>query len=473
MRKVVRIHKQLLLFLLFFQYGFLSFSQENAKKGIIVISGKIDNIKANEDGKKQVRLYFPKILATKPKTLHLTEDGYFNDTIAGSQGKYMLFGTMPLPLYLKPFGKYKIHYDDHQFSKKGAVTFQGDDTLVNRYFITKQQERTYFNPAEKRAEEDYCKYLENWKEGEFKRIDDYQLPIHIVEEERKEISYEYLHTLFLFSAYHKIRDSTFKPSEYVTKQFAIDYTNEDHYKKYSYYFALVDEHYLKQVDSMAKAASAKDTAFSMKQNRIKLLAKIIPNEFIRNSVIGNIVVYDLKGVKDIEAYYKDFTDFYTGDDEKVKEEALDSYLRLTKLKTGSSSPQFYDYTNYKGGKNSLSDYKGKFVFIDIWATWCGNCWNEFPYIRKMEEKYKDKNIVFLSISQDNDKEEWAKTIVKENLPGIQLLTKDPDDDFFKEYAVYGIPRYILIDPQGRIINYNTPRPSSEEELEELFKSVGL
>lgn len=126
-------------------------------------------------------------------------------------------------------------------------------------------------------------------------------------------------------------------------------------------------------------------------------------------------------------------------------------------------------------KMALSDFQGKYVFIDVWATWCGPCKYEIPYLKELEQKYHGKNITFLSISVDRqkDKEKWKKMILKEGLGGIQLLAdKEIESQFIKDYFIEGIPRFILLDPKGNIISYDTPRPS-EPELITLFTENGI
>ena len=91
---------------------------------------------------------------------------------------------------------------------------------------------------------------------------------------------------------------------------------------------------------------------------------------------------------------------------------------------------------------ALSDFQGKYVFIDVWATWCGPCKYEIPYLKELEQKYHGKNITFLSISVDRqkDKEKWKKMILKEGLGGIQLLAdKEIESQFIKDYFIEGIP----------------------------------
>jgi thiol-disulfide isomerase/thioredoxin len=136
---------------------------------------------------------------------------------------------------------------------------------------------------------------------------------------------------------------------------------------------------------------------------------------------------------------------------------------ISKLKN-TTSPSF-DYDNYAGGKTKLEDLKGKYVYIDVWATWCGPCRGEIPFLKKIEEKYHDKNISFVSISIDaqKDLEKWKALIKDKELGGVQLFAdNDWNSKFVKDYGITGIPRFILIDPNGKIVNADAPRPSAPE-----------
>ncbi len=151
-----------------------------------------------------------------------------------------------------------------------------------------------------------------------------------------------------------------------------------------------------------------------------------------------------------------------------------------KLPKGAPSPTFEKYENYKGGTTSLSDLKGKYVYIDVWATWCGPCKAEIPSLKKVEEAYHGKNIAFVSISVDDDrshggswdkaKADWKKMVADKELGGIQLFApKGWSSEFVKNYSINSIPRFLLIDPQGNIVDANAPRPSSSALIELLNK----
>lgn len=151
---------------------------------------------------------------------------------------------------------------------------------------------------------------------------------------------------------------------------------------------------------------------------------------------------------------------------------------------GSPSPTFKNYENFNGGTTSLEDLKGKYVYIDVWATWCAPCIAEIPHIKKLEAQYRDKNIQFVSISIDDAiasgngdlevaRNKWKTMVKEENLVGMHLFSDNSwQSDFIRNYNIQGIPRFILIDPDGNVVDPNAPRPSSEK-LIELFNSLNI
>lgn len=140
---------------------------------------------------------------------------------------------------------------------------------------------------------------------------------------------------------------------------------------------------------------------------------------------------------------------------------------------GNPSPEFNNYENYKGSTSSLADFKGKYVYIDVWATWCKPCLQQIPFLQSLEEKYHGKNIEFVSISidQPNLNAAWKNMIADKNMGGVQLFAGG-DQSFANAYQVSGIPRFILIDPQGNIVEANAPRPS-DPNLISIFTDLGL
>lgn len=198
-------------------------------------------------------------------------------------------------------------------------------------------------------------------------------------------------------------------------------------------------------------------AFSKEQAEFEVLLeakKKADNESLEKGT------FDKEFITSMKSNFANFTQFSI--------ERYASAVKMNKLK-GKPSPEF-DYENFKGGKTKLSDLKGKYIYIDLWATWCAPCRAEIPYLQKIEEKYHGKNIEFVSISIDKakDNEKWKKFVTDKKLGGVQLFAdKDWESEFVVNYGVDGIPRFILIDPKGNVVSADAERPSSPDLQKQL------
>jgi thiol-disulfide isomerase/thioredoxin len=142
---------------------------------------------------------------------------------------------------------------------------------------------------------------------------------------------------------------------------------------------------------------------------------------------------------------------------------------LQSLMPGNQAPEFVLYdANDKEYK--LSDYKGKNLLIDVWGVYCGPCIREMPYLEKIEQDYKDKNIEFICACVEPDRDLWLKRMKELNVKGTQLLIKGGRDaQFRKDYKIIWTPTYILIDKEGKFIDARASRPT--ENLRELLDKI--
>ena len=146
---------------------------------------------------------------------------------------------------------------------------------------------------------------------------------------------------------------------------------------------------------------------------------------------------------------------------------------VNKLKAGQPFPALPALTdlNDKEVKYEQLPLKGKLLFIDIWATYCPDCRKELPALETLQEDYKTEPITFVSISVDRDKEAWKAMVKEKKLCGIHLYASPETKELFKElYDLRSIPRYMLIDEKGNIINANLPMPS-DKNLKELITAT--
>jgi len=144
---------------------------------------------------------------------------------------------------------------------------------------------------------------------------------------------------------------------------------------------------------------------------------------------------------------------------------------VSKLSPGNPAPDFTCLDQY-GQEVSLSDFKGKVVYMDIWATWCGPCRSEIPSAQKLMDDFEGEDVVFLCVSVDDDIDAWKKLIKDKKMKGIHVNSSGNFNSIVaKLFNSKGIPHYVLIDQDGNIVDFNAKRPSGGiiDDLDALLK----
>ena len=200
-------------------------------------------------------------------------------------------------------------------------------------------------------------------------------------------------------------------------------------------------------------------------SKMKYAADRLKNAEVRESILHHIAseYVDNFGVKDVTELSNIYNTYVQSPE--LKSSMVKKFERWDLSLPGKLSPSF-NAEDIHGNEYTLADFRGKYVYIDMWATWCGPCKREIPYMKDLENDFKDAEIVFLGLSIDRDKNAWTEMVRSGELSGVQLYL-GPGSKFQEAYRIEGIPRFILIGKDGRIISNDMTRPSEDATAETL------
>jgi len=186
------------------------------------------------------------------------------------------------------------------------------------------------------------------------------------------------------------------------------------------------------------------------------------SEYLQTHFLLNYM--GMAGTDGVDSMYQHFGENVLNEGYVAKVEGM--YNRWQQLAPGKPAPEI-KLPNQAGEMVALSDFKGKVVYIDVWATWCGPCRGEIPHSKTLKKHYEgQEDVVFLYVSIDEDKKAWEDMLANDpEFKGVHIIdTKGWAADISKKYMIRGIPRYMLIDKNGNIADVDAPRPSSGEQL---------
>lgn len=171
-----------------------------------------------------------------------------------------------------------------------------------------------------------------------------------------------------------------------------------------------------------------------------------------------VLVFQNATVSEKEAFVKRF--------EEIGDKDLAQSLRIQvesakNTEEGMMAPD-NAFEDKEGNIHKFSDYKGKYLYVDFWATWCGPCKAEIPHLATLVDKYKDNDkIAFISISMDANRDAWEKMIEKDKPAWPQFIfNNEQSARASKDWGISGIPRFIMIAPNGNVYSADALRPSN-------------
>ncbi len=396
------------------------------------------------------------------KEVTIDADGNFKDTlyIDGPGSYFYQIGKSYSTVFLKNGYDLTLSIDADNFYR--ATKFTGIGSEVNNYNVARG---TLKNKLVGDAKiffvvpvDDFLVKIQKNKEAFLELLETSSLRGEDKVLQRKVVEYDYLLTRYnydKFNHYHTKKHPEL-PEGYYDPIRGMNMDDEGSFNNIKSYRNLVIENWR----LTSKEEMAKDPNLTL-VNFVEGKIKDIKSTKIKDQIVS--MLFRQMSLKN-KNYEKDYPRIMAMlSDDKLKDRLTMRYKSVNNTKPEMSAPNF-NYENHKGGTTSLKDLKGKIIYVEVWATWCGPCIKEMPALTQLIKDFKGQDIEFVSISIDskNDYEKWRKMVPEKNVGGIQLLAdKSLKSDFMKAFSVGLIPRSILLDEDGKIITHKAPRPSAE------------
>lgn len=143
--------------------------------------------------------------------------------------------------------------------------------------------------------------------------------------------------------------------------------------------------------------------------------------------------------------------------------------QLIQVQIGKPAPDF-TLVSADGKLLRLADFKGKVVYIDLWASWCAPCREAMPDYKRLYEKHKNnEKLAFVGIAVSDGEKQWRQALKEENPTWIQL--RDEDGSISRSYVANAIPKYIIIDKLGHIVSFDAPGPKDPDAEKLLLETL--
>ncbi len=398
--------------------------------------------------------------------IQVDADGNFSDTLQLPVGYYRLRnGKKSVHIYIEPGYSLKLAVDMEDYL--ASLNFSGIGAENNNFIFEKIKHNGEILLPVKELyaleETDFLAEISKVRASSQEFLTAAAVSPKFQEHEAKNIRYEYLKAIYNYPRYHKYfakKDTVILSPDFMEPLEGFDYDNDEDFNIFENYRHIATEHEMGWLDDH-------DTDSFIER------LKGLKSPALRNALLGKLAYFVSPGDEESEKIYQSIMAMST--DEELKEKLTKKHELIKNLIKGKPSPQFV-YQDVNGKDISMSDLKGKNVYIDVWATWCGPCKAEIPYLKEMEKAHHGKNIEFVSISIDQQKdiEKWKKMVEDKELKGVQVISdKDWKSDFVQSYAIEGIPRFIMVNAEGNIVSADAPRPSAKDELLALFDEAGV
>ena len=438
------------------------------------ISGQITPDPARQNQIKAVSIYYyaQYIQFDQEKfKAKLDDQGKFSLEIplTQPQNAFLKYGKLNLPILLEP-GK-AIKFKASAKDMLGTIKYQGANAAKNQFLkayhqqivMNGNQEYKLYDHIHRMNPTEFLAYLKANHQTQVKFLQGYQkqqaLDAKFVQYQKQMFDVQRWKNLMMYPVY-KVYFTKKKPA--LPKDYYSSLPQEFPWKDKW----LISQDYQKLIDFYLDDQFRKKhpgkTSLNDRYNFIKATIDGKTNPKVLFTQLAKVVYGGLnKGNLSLTQLQSMYDDCLTFNNSPMIAKLLKAQYQLAKqLDKGKAAPTF-TLKNTEGKQVSLSDFKGKVVYLDFWASWCKPCMREVPHAKKLKAKLSGESVVFLYISADISKKMWKRAIEKKQIKGIHLIAPGMNHSIVKAYNAQAIPRYVIIDKEGNIWHRNAARPSGK------------
>ena len=404
------------------------------------------------------------------KVIDVNTNGTFDDTLVIKEGDYTFYDSKEsTAMYLAPGYRLEISLDGKEFDE--TLKYSGIGEKPNNfnasYFLFNEKNELDYETYKKIENQEYFDYELKTHASVMKLLNESEIENEkFLKSQADKFRFQMLNNLI-----NKLGEDYFAgKTKAIITQYLDTETNKIDFKDSLMFVSNYDYRYFLSSYFVAGLTSGDLKTLELyNEELLEMQKKSIITTLKRGISFYNMDKLDL--------YYQTYVKLAANDKgiNRIKEK----YDRIKNLKKGSPSPTF-NYPDTSGKNISLESLKGKLVYVDVWATWCGPCKAQIPFLKQLEEKYREEDIAFVSLSIDQLKNisKWKDMIVDKELEGIQIIAdKAWRSKFVTDYVIEGIPRFILIDKYGNLMDPMAPRPAVykegelqlNEEIQKIFE----
>lgn len=374
-------------------------------------------------------------------------------------------GGMRMSVYVEPGKNFDVMLEVN--GKEAIAEFSGEGARKNEYLNSKIF--TAFQPDFSLEESAFIDSLGKQVDRYWANLDSLKFNEPFAGIERQRLDYAVFSALTSYPSYHQRyvdADSFSLSSEYYSCLRSRIKEDETLLGVEEYRNALAD---FVTICSTKELQHADD--LQVLRSRLDFVNRYMGNSAVSSFLVDRFATEYIaeKGIDHLNEISRTYDAKVSDPALKVKFDAL--CAKWQRISAGQQVPGF-SFPDIDGNEISQKDLSGKYVLITIWASWCPSCKKELAALRELEKQFAGKNIVFAGISCDPDKAAWEQ-MMRDNAPGGIQLYMGEDRDYLSVFMVRSIPRFVLIDKEGKIVSSDVAGPSTSGTLEMLNALEGI